>query len=292
MRPTLLALLLSTLGVTATGAQDAASAVRAANRAIMELTLHRDADALDRAIDDRLIWIDPDGSVKNKSERLAPLRSGAVRFQTLVIDEEDARCFEPACLVIGRYYYFSGGVAAGIRFLRVFVNRDGRWLLLVHHGTRLAQPHESSWAPATGASSSTLPNVSGVEADLVQMYQTFTDAVGRNDVRVLERIYGHDYRFHSWRGGVDDKQGQTDAVRTGRIRQESAVVDEVQVRIVGELGVVSGRRSQLGQGNMGARPRLVRHTAVFLNRGGRWEMVAGQVAPVLTTPSPEGFSTS
>ena len=50
-----------------------------------------DADALDKLYPDNYMLVDLDGSVKTKAQRLAELRSGDVKFSSLVADEITVR---------------------------------------------------------------------------------------------------------------------------------------------------------------------------------------------------------
>lgn len=50
-----------------------------------------DTAALDKLYDDKYVVVDVDGSVKNKTERLAELRSGDVKFESISADEISVR---------------------------------------------------------------------------------------------------------------------------------------------------------------------------------------------------------
>ena len=57
----------------------------------MPLTLEQYADALDKLYGDNYMLVDLDGSVKTKAERLAELRSGSVKFESVSADEINVR---------------------------------------------------------------------------------------------------------------------------------------------------------------------------------------------------------
>ena len=58
---------------------------------------------------------------------------------------------------------------------------------------------------------------------------------------------------------------------------EAMTIDDVMVRMVGEIGVVTGRT--VATGSDGSTVRL-RFTDVFVRRDGRWQVVASQGTPI------------
>jgi hypothetical protein len=118
-----------------------AEALRAAERRLQRAQLTSDVTALDRLIDDRLVFTGPDGNLYSKQDDLHVHRSG--RQSMTRVDEEDL-----AVLVVGDtgVTWFLGtleGTIAGEPFLaRVRYTRT--WILDEDNGWRLIAAHVST----------------------------------------------------------------------------------------------------------------------------------------------------
>jgi len=121
-------------------------ALRAAERRLQRAQLASDVTALDRLIDDRLVFTGPDGRLYSKQDDLRVHRSG--RQSMTRVDEEDL-----AVLVVGGtgVTWFLGtleGTLAGEPFVaRVRYTRT--WILDENAGWRLIAAHVSPTGPDT-----------------------------------------------------------------------------------------------------------------------------------------------
>jgi ketosteroid isomerase-like protein len=116
--------------------------LRDAERRLQAAQLAADADALDRLLDDRLVFTGPDGNLYSKAQELEIQRLGQ---QTLTKVEQE----ELAVLVDGRVgiTWFLGSLAgvfkgepfsARVRYTRTWIHTDdGGWRLLAAHVTGL-----------------------------------------------------------------------------------------------------------------------------------------------------------
>jgi hypothetical protein len=122
-----------------TGGADVAGvkALRAAERQLQRAQLTSDVAALDRLIDDRLVFTGPDGRLYSKRDDLQVHRSG--RQSMTRVDEEDL-----TVLVVGDtgVTWFLGtleGTLAGepflarVRYTRTWINDDKGWRLIAAH---------------------------------------------------------------------------------------------------------------------------------------------------------------
>jgi hypothetical protein len=112
-------------------------ALIAADRRLQAAQLAADADALDRLIDDRLVFTGPDGVLYSKQDDLELQRSGEQRLTEVA--EEDL-----TALVAGDtgVTWFLGRLAgrfkgeeftARVRYTRTWVNTEQGWRLLAAH---------------------------------------------------------------------------------------------------------------------------------------------------------------
>ena len=103
------------------------------------------ADLLDRITAADYTHVETSGVARTKAEFMAERRGGAVRFRSFIIDRNDVRVFGDVAVVTGRY---SNQVetAAGLqpvkqaRHQRVYVRRDGEWIVVAHQATEVGEP--------------------------------------------------------------------------------------------------------------------------------------------------------
>src|SRR5262245_38204203 len=114
--------------------------VRAAETLFNEARGRADVAALDRLLADDWTITHGDGSTDTKAKYLSDLRSGARKFDFVKQDEFSVRLYGDTAVASGftnssvQYY---GQLQGGpLRFTRVYVKRNGRWLMIVSHATR------------------------------------------------------------------------------------------------------------------------------------------------------------
>jgi quercetin dioxygenase-like cupin family protein/ketosteroid isomerase-like protein len=107
------------------------------------------ADAIvkgDMATFNRIVapdWIltAPNGMVQTREEAMADLRSGALKFESMVPSDLKVRVYGDTAVVTGRttdkVSYKGTDLSGDYRFTDVFVNRDGRWQLVSTQVTRV-----------------------------------------------------------------------------------------------------------------------------------------------------------
>ena len=110
--------------------------------------------------------------------------------------------------------------------------------------------------------------------------EELTHAARRNDADALGRIYGDDYLFVGFAGFLDNKEGQVEAIRTGFMKTSPTTID-VSVRVYGDTAVVIRRRKQVATVGTRHSEGYQRVTNVWVKRQGRWQLVSGQVTPIL-----------
>ena len=113
-------------------------AVEAARR---RAYLAGDYDAVGRLLADDFFLTNAQGVTRDKKGVIALFRSGDMRVQSLEFDDVVVRPLGDVAVVTGRsraVESFRGEDRSGEqRFTRVYVKRDGRWLLWVYQLTRV-----------------------------------------------------------------------------------------------------------------------------------------------------------
>ena len=100
----------------------------------------------DQAVIDRITASDwtmtaPDGFLQTKAEVDAELKSGAVKFVSFKIEELKVRIYGETAIVHGleteKSSYKGKDISGQYRFTDVFMKRDGNWLAIATHVTRV-----------------------------------------------------------------------------------------------------------------------------------------------------------
>ena len=111
-----------------------------------EALMWRDVVALDRIWSDDYLFTNVDGELLTKAQRIAHLKSGALEFESVYANEGEfnLRVYEDMVVanfpVILKGQYSGKKISGQFRSLHVWVRRGGRWQLVAHQITRIAQP--------------------------------------------------------------------------------------------------------------------------------------------------------
>jgi ketosteroid isomerase-like protein len=121
-----------------------------------------------------------------------------------------------------------------------------------------------------------------IASELTEIEQKLVKAWIAGDRGTVDSILAADWSVIDLTGHVLTRQQVMQELGSGDRRIESGSVDELNVRVFGEVAIVTGR-SVLAGSYQGQRASVVqRFTDVFARRDGRWQVVASQgtqVAP-------------
>ncbi|HKB10119.1 MAG TPA: nuclear transport factor 2 family protein [Vicinamibacterales bacterium] len=130
------------VGAASFAATPAADAeIRAMEKQWNEARVKADVATLERILDRDWTVTHGDGTINTKAEYLADLKSGVRRFFADVTEDRiDVRLYGDTAVASGTSdskVEYKGKPSGGpLRFTRVYVKRDGRWLMIVTHATR------------------------------------------------------------------------------------------------------------------------------------------------------------
>ena len=115
--------------------------IRAMEKLWNESRVRADVAALDRLLADGWTVTHGDGTINTKAEYLGDLKSGARKFFADVKQDDFAvRIYGDTAVAAGlsdsKVEYKGKPSGGALRFTRVYVKRDGRWLMIVSHATR------------------------------------------------------------------------------------------------------------------------------------------------------------
>lgn len=100
-----------------------------------------DMAALDAIIAPDWSMTSPDGQRSTRAESMADLRSGALKFESMVPSGIEVKMFGDTAIVTGtskdKGTYKGQDISGEYRFTDVFVKRDGKWMAVSTHVTRV-----------------------------------------------------------------------------------------------------------------------------------------------------------
>jgi ketosteroid isomerase-like protein len=129
------------------------------------------------------------------------------------------------------------------------------------------------------------PNQAIVE-EVLQAEREWVRAHQELDVAALDRLMAEDYTIIDSRGAVRGKVETLASYQSQTRNWESADSDEYDVRVYGDTAVIIGRWRARGSNAGEAFDYAARFMAVYVKRGGRWQIVADQSTPI--TPAQAG----
>lgn len=111
---------------------------------------------------------------------------------------------------------------------------------------------------------------------LLYIEMEWSDADKRGDVAWFERIFAEDFYGVSGRTGKLNTRAEEIAdIKSRKDVIESAVASDMQVRVEGSTGVVTGIYHLKGRDDKGQpMDRLIRYTDIFVKKDGRWQAIA------------------
>src|SRR5262245_37249026 len=103
--------------------------------------------------------------------------------------------------------------------------------------------------------------------------ELFAAHEGTPDLATIDRLYADDFLSTNADGRVVDKQGWLDILKTGQFPVEKIITADFKVRTYSGTAIVTGRSAY----HFGGSQRWeVRHTQVWANTNGQWQLVSWQ----------------
>jgi ketosteroid isomerase-like protein len=117
---------------------------------------------------------------------------------------------------------------------------------------------------------------------LLYMEMEWAEADRRGDVAWFERNFADDYSgVSSATGKLNTKADDIADIRNRKEVIESAAASDMDVRVEGDTGVVTGVYRLTGRDEKGQpMDRRIRYTDVYVKRDGRWQVIASQGTPI------------
>jgi len=117
---------------------DEVNILRELNDLYIRCVVKADADQFDKILASDFLNSNPDGTVVDKPEFLRRIRAGQP-LKSMDIDDVRIRMFGDIGIIHARTTYASADGATGVgRYTDIWSKRDGQWLAVAAHVTRLA----------------------------------------------------------------------------------------------------------------------------------------------------------
>jgi len=112
--------------------------------------------------------------------------------------------------------------------------------------------------------------------ELIKLEREFGDAQPRRDIARLNQLIADDFVATVPPGKVINKAEVIAQVTSPDLEMESLVNDDIQVRIYGNVAIVTARGAARGKYKGQDASGQFRYTRVWIKREGRWQAIAAQ----------------
>ena len=115
---------------------------------------------------------------------------------------------------------------------------------------------------------------------LLEVFAKFRDALFNNDVKLLEQLMHEEYVGFDPLGNPQDKKMSLDAYRPGAVKLDEYEVEEVDTRVISEVGIITGKGYIHGTFAGSEFEHSVRFLDLYLYRENRWQLYLSQLTPL------------
>ncbi|MGB7291292.1 MAG: nuclear transport factor 2 family protein [Thermodesulfobacteriota bacterium] len=122
----------------------------------------------------------------------------------------------------------------------------------------------------------------GAAQEAKEMVAKYREALVQRDVTALDEIWADDYLFTNANGALLTKAQRLADLESGSSGFESINTseDEVNLRVYGDVVVVSSRMTLKGRYSGEETSGQFRSLHVWVRRGGHWQLVANQITRI------------
>jgi len=151
---------------------------------------------------------------------------------------------------------------------------DGKEQTFYSRSVHFLEKRGGDWKVVSDAGGGALNDA----AQLLYMEMEWSDADKRGDAAWFERNFAENYYgVDSRTGKLNTKADDVADIKNRKDVIESAAASDMQVRVEGNTGVVTGIYQLKGRDDKGQpMNRRIRFTDIYVKRDGRWQVVASQ----------------
>jgi len=115
---------------------------------------------------------------------------------------------------------------------------------------------------------------------LVEAFDALRAALFANDVERLETMLADEYVGYDPLGNPQDKRLSLDAYRPGAAQLDAYDCEDVETRVIGEVGIITGTGYIHGTFAGAEFEHHLRFLDMYVFRDGRWQLYLSQVTPL------------
>lgn len=238
-------------------------AIRETLNELMTALNDNDVDTVGRIYANDYVIVLADGTITTRTQRLDAMKSGDLRYDSLVFENLKIRQYGDAAVanysVTGKAISPDGEQAANSHATVVLVKNGGRWQVVSSHLTDHAEGQSG-----------------GVdEQTLNQFMDDYLAALVKNSAEEVEPFLDDQYIRIGSDGSTLNKEQVIAALRSGDLKYDSVVADERTWRTFGnEIAIVTSRASVRASHSGRNVSGTNRATSVLRGVGDHWTIVS------------------
>ena len=115
---------------------------------------------------------------------------------------------------------------------------------------------------------------------LLKTFDQFRNALFANDVLLMKRLMAEEYLGFDPLGNPQDLKMTIDAYQPGAVILSRYDTEEVEARVIGEVGIITGKGYIQGTFAGSGFEHNLRFLDLYIHRDGRWQLYLSQVTPI------------
>lgn len=123
------------------------------------------------------------------------------------------------------------------------------------------------------------------EENLMEAFHAFRDALMACDSDALDSLLASDYRSYNLQGHLEGREVVLNAYVPGLATLEKWEIEEVEVELFSEVGVITGKGYLAGRWQGEPWSHHLRFMDVWVRRDGRWQTLLSQATPMEEGPN-------
>ena len=118
------------------------------------------------------------------------------------------------------------------------------------------------------------------KTELLETFDRLRDALFANDVHMLQRLMAEEYIGYDPLGNPQDLKMSLDAYQPGAAKLDKYDIDEIDARVIGEVGIITGKGYIHGTFAGSEFEHTLRFLDLYVHREGTWQLYMSQVTPL------------
>lgn len=118
------------------------------------------------------------------------------------------------------------------------------------------------------------------EEQLLQSFERLRKALFDRDTEIIREMIAEEYHGFDPRGRVQDRQAILEAYCRGGVELDRYDVEDLQVRIIGKAGIITGTGRIHGKYAESEFAHYLRFLDLYIRSGGLWRLYLSQVTPL------------